>query len=146
MNVLVLYQSRSGHTYEAAQAVADAAAAYAPTMNVSVKSVIEVQSRDVDNADLLFVGTWVQGFILFGVKPAGADLWVPSLPKLDGKPVGVFCTYAFNPRGSLDKLSAMLQERGAVVVGRHAFHRSRTSEGAQAFVQGVMQSTKQTVH
>ena len=143
MKVLVLYQSRSGHTRDAAEAIAQAAR----DMNneTVVKSIIEVQKADVEKADALFIGTWIQGFILFGTKPAGAELWVPALPSLEGKPVGIFCTYAFNPRGSLQKLGAMLAARGAKILGQRAFHRSRPTEGAAAFVQSVLQPAKGAV-
>ena len=143
MNILVLYQSRSGHTRDAAEAVAQAARDR--YHNVTIKSVIEVQNSDVENADAMFVGTWVHGLILFGVRPAGAELWVPALPSLAGKPVGVFCTYAFNPRGSLKALSAMLAARGATVLAQQAFHRSRPGDGAAAFVQSVLRATARSV-
>lgn len=138
MNVLVLYQSRNGHTLEAAEAIAQAARDL--KYEVVLKSVIEVSKADIERADKLFVGTWVSGMILFGVKPAGAELWVPALPSFEGKPVGIFCTYAFNPRSSLDALAAMLEAKGATVVGQHAFHRSHTDEGAAQFVQNILQS------
>jgi flavodoxin len=136
MKVLVLYQSRNGHTREAAEAIAQAARDR--NNEVSVKSVIEVRKADVESADALFVGTWVQGMILFGVKPAGAQLWVPALPSLQGKPVGIFCTYAFNPRSSLRQLGALLSARGAIIRGQHAFHRSHPGDGAEPFVQSVL--------
>ncbi len=140
MNILVLYQSRSGHTRTTAEAIAGAARDL--NHNVVLKSVIEIQKADVKRADVLFVGTWIQGFILFGVKPAGADIWVKALPALEGKPVGIFCTYAINPFGSLDKLDALLTERGATVLGQHAFHRNHPDDGAAAFVQRVVQSAE----
>lgn len=140
MNVLVLYQSRAGHTRSAAEAIAQAARTL--KHNVTLKSVIEARSTDIEDAQTLFVGTWIQGFILFGVKPAGADLWVPSLPSLAGKSVGIFCTYAFNPRGSLRTLSAMLEARGARVVGQQAFHRSRPGDGAEGFVKDVVRASE----
>ncbi len=140
MNVLVLYQSRHGHTREAAEAIAQAARSL--NFQVVIKSVIEVRKADVETADALFVGTWVHGLILFGVRPAGAELWVPALPSLEGKPVGVFCTYAFNPRHSLRTLGDMLTARGATIRGQHAFHRSRPHDGAKQFVQSVLQSAE----
>lgn len=142
MQILVLYQSRTGNTRTAAEAVTRAARDLNHT--VTVKSVIEVRQADVEGADLLFIGTWIQGFILFGVRPAGADLWVPALPALDGKPVGIFCTYAFNPRRSLDTLAALLKSHGAAVIGQQAFHRRSPGEGAAAFVAQVVQAASQS--
>jgi flavodoxin len=138
MNVLVLYQSRNGHTRAAAESIAQAARNLSHT--VTLKSIIEVRKADIDAADALFIGTWTQGFILFGVKPAGADLWVPALPALNGKPVGIFSTYMFNPRSSLHALGDRLVAKGATIVGQHAFQRSQPDSGAVAFVEEVLQA------
>lgn len=138
MNILVLYQSRGGHTRRAAEAIAEAARRMGHS--AAVKSVIEVRASDTESADLLFVGTWVQGYILFGVKPAGAELWVRSLPALDGKPVAVFCTYAIHPRGSLRALSRLLAAKGATILGQHAFHRRHPGAGVEHFVQRVLEA------
>lgn len=137
MNVLVLYQSRGGHTRDAAEAIAQAARHL--KHETAVESVIQVRPADIEQADVLFVGTWVQGFILFGVKPAGAELWVPALPSLEGKTVGIFCTYAFHPRGSLRTLGTMLETQGATVMGQHAFHRRNPGKGADHFARSVLQ-------
>jgi flavodoxin len=140
MNVLVLYQSRKGHTRSAAEAIARAA--HTLNHNVNIKSIIEVRPTDVENANVLFIGTWIQGFILFGVKPAGAELWVQSLPSLAGKSVGIFCTYAFNPRGSLQSLGVMLEAHGATLVGQRAFHQNHPGDGAEMFVKSVLQASE----
>ncbi|RPJ02729.1 MAG: hypothetical protein EHM39_01220 [Chloroflexi bacterium] len=137
MNVLVLYQSRNGHTRAAAEGIAEAARRL--NHEAVVQSVSQVRAADIERADAIFIGTWVQGYILFGVKPAGATLWAPALPSLKGKAVGVFCTYAFSPRGSLHALGAMLEARGATVLGQHAFHRRRPQHGAEPFVQRILQ-------
>lgn len=136
MNVLVLYQSRNGHTRAAAQAIAQAV--QSQRHFASVRSVAEVRSTDVAQADALFIGTWTQGFILFGVKPAGASLWVPALPSLMNKPVGAYCTYRYNPRGSLNKLSDLLMGQGGRIVAQQAFHRDRLDVGMKPFVQSVL--------
>jgi flavodoxin len=138
MNVLVVYESQRGHTRQTAEAIATAVRAQGG--EVVVKPVADIRAGDVQGADVLFAGTWVQGFILFGVRPAGAAQWVPALPPLMGKPVGVFCTYAFNPRSSLRALDRMLEARGATVLGEHAFHRARPSDGAEQFVGGMLKS------
>ncbi len=138
MQTLILYQSRNGHTRSAAQAIERAV--YDQHSTAKVKAVIEVQPNDIAQADVLFIGTWVHGMIVFGVKPAEAALWVPALPPLNGKPVGVFCTYAFNPRSSLKTLSDMLAGRGAVIAAQKAFHRSRPDEGVNEFVETVFRA------
>lgn len=138
MHILILYQSRGGNTRRTADSIAQAARALGHT--VAVKSVIEVRQADIDQAERLFIGTWVQGFILFGVKPAAAELWVAALPALTGKSVAVFCTYAFNPRRSLDRLSALLTARGAKVIAKQAFQRNRLDAGVSEFVQRALAS------
>ena len=135
---LILYHSRGGNTRTTAEAIAQAARSQ--HYDVTVKSIIEVQQSDIDAADVLFIGTWVQGFILFGVKPADATLWVRSLPSLTNKPTGIFCTYAFNPRGSLNQLASLLQSKGATIVGQQAFNRNRLTDSSEAFVQRVLQA------
>lgn len=140
MKTLVLYQSRHGHTRAAAEAIAQAVRDL--QHEAIVQSVTQVRAADIASADVLFLGTWVQGFVLFGVRPAGADLWVPALPSLEGKPVGIFCTYLFHPRSSLQTLGSLLEARGASVVGGRAFHRSRIRGGAAAFAQTVLQAAQ----
>src|SRR5512147_2360242 len=128
MKVLILYNSQKGHTQAAAEAMAQVARGKGH--DTAIKAVSQVRAVDVEQADLLFIGTWVQGFILFGVKPANATLWIPSLPSLKGKSVAIFCTYRFNPRGSLKKLGEMLEGRGAKLVGQRAFHRGSAVQSA----------------
>ena len=97
----------------------------------------------MSQADALFVGSWVDGFILFGVGPArAAERWLAALPPLDGVKAGVFCTYAFNPRGTLDILTSRLEARGAQVVARHAFNRRAPEAGAERFAREVLATTE----
>lgn len=66
----------------------------------------------------------MEGFILFGVKPArAATRWLDQAPPLAGKPVGVFVTYAVHPRGSLGVLRRGVEARGGKVVAEHASRR-----------------------
>lgn len=136
MQILVLYHSRNGHTRQTAEAIAEAIRNVGH--RVTIKSVIEVRQTDVEQADLLFIGTWVQGFILFGVKPAAADLWIPALPTLTGKSVAIFCTYAFNPRRSLSKLTNLLAARGATVIGQQAFQHNHSTDSAGDFAKRIL--------
>ena len=136
MNALILYNSRNGHTRAAANAIAKAA--QDEGCDIKTMSVIEVRKADIELADVVFIGTWTQGLILFNVRPAGAELWVPTLPPLDGKPTGVFTTYLFNPFGSLKTLGDLVAARGANVLAERAFHRRQPARGAAQFVESVL--------
>ncbi len=140
MKVLILFNSQKGHTQAAAEAMAQAARSRGH--DATIKAVSQTRASDVEQADVLFIGTWVQGYILFGTKPANATLWVPSLPPLQGKPVAIFCTYLFHPRSSLKTLGTMLEARGATIVGRQAFRRNRAVQGAEPFVRQVLEQAE----
>jgi len=142
MNITVLYHSRNGHTRTLADNIADVIKEQGHT--VTLKSVIEVSTHDVESADMLFIGTWVHGLILFNVRPADAEMWTRSLPALDGKLVATFCTYAFNPRKSLTILNDLLSERGATIIGSQAFHRGNIANGVEAFVSDTLASVAVT--
>ncbi len=141
MKVLFLFNSQKGHTQAAAEAMAETARSLGH--DTTIRAVSQTRASDVEQADLVLIGTWVQGFILFGVKPAHATLWIPSLPPLHGKPVAIFCTYLFHPHSSLKTLAAMLETRGATIVGQAAFRRNRAVEGAGPFVQQALQAVEQ---
>ena len=100
MKVLVAYESRGGHTRLAGSAIADACRA--DGHDVTLLPLAQVGRAEVEQCDLAAIGSWVEGFILFGVKPArAASRWLDEAPSFAGKPVGLFVTYAVNPRGSL---------------------------------------------
>lgn len=137
MKVLVAYESRGGRTKRTAEAIADAVRAAGH--EVEARPLKEAGSDQVGAADLLFVGSWVQGFLLFGVGPAKAALqWVAGLPPLAGKNTAVFCTYALNPRGTLPTLGSGMKAKGASLQGGAAFHHRQPTEGAPDFARKVL--------
>lgn len=137
MKVLVAYESRGGRTRRAAEAVAEAARAQGH--EVTVKPVSEARGQDVEAADFLFAGCWVEGFILFGVGPAKPmRRWIEGLPRLAGKRAAVFCTYAFNPRRTLAKLREDLEAKGAEVVEALAAPGRDPEAGTAEFVRAAL--------
>jgi hypothetical protein len=87
-------------------------------------------------ADLVFVGTWVDGLVAFGQRPGRAGR-LRNLPVLDRKPVAVFCTYAINAGKALDKTAAILASKGALLCGQRQFRRDRLDQGIGEFVDEV---------
>ena len=67
MNIVVIHQSRSGNTKKAAELIGGAIASLGN--RVSVRSTENLDFKELANADLIFVGTWVDGLILFGHRP-----------------------------------------------------------------------------
>jgi|SRR5581483_5092389 len=137
MKVVVLYESMTGNTRRAAELIGGAVAETGA--EVSVRPVTRPDLHELSVADVVFVGTWVDGFVLFGQRPGRATrLW--RLPVLDRKRVAVFCTYAINAGHALDKTATILASKGAQIVGKRQFRRDRLEQGVREFVHEVLQT------
>jgi hypothetical protein len=137
MKVLVAYESRSGRTRRAATAIADACGA--DGHDVTVLPLAQVHREEIEQCDIAAIGSWVEGFILFGVKPArAATRWLDQAPSFAGKRVGVFVTYAANPRGSLGLLRRGVEARGGRVVAEHSSRRQHPEAGAADFARRLL--------
>ena len=79
MNVVVIHQSRTGNTRRAAELIGGTVAATGAT--VAVRPVTNLDYKELARADLVFVGTWVDGLILFGHRPGDAGK-VTQIPML----------------------------------------------------------------
>ena len=139
MEVLVAYESRGGRTRRAAEALAAAVRARGST--ATLKTLSETTAADIDRADVIAIGSWVEGFIVAKVGPAKAALdSVGRLPSMGGKPAAVFCTYAVNPRSTLASLRRSLEAKGAKVVAENASHRSHPDRGASELAERLCSS------
>ena len=116
--VLVCYESGGGRTARAAEAIADGFSGN----QVRVLPITKVGPAELAAADVVVVGSWVEGFVVAGVRPAKAmRTWLAGLPRLGGRPVGVFLTFAVAPKGALPAMRQAVEARGAVVVAQAAF-------------------------
>ena len=96
MNILVTYESRKGTTRRAAEAIA--AAARGEGHHVVVVPTAEATPQGVKDADVVFVGSWVEGFVVAGVKPAKpVRRFLAGLSALGGKPAAVFLHVRVQP-------------------------------------------------
>jgi glutamate synthase (NADPH) small chain len=118
--VIVCYTSLGGTTARAAQEIADGYAARG--LDVRVLPITKVGAKELATADMVVVGTWVEGFVVAGVGPAKAmRAWLAQLPRLGGKFVAIYCTFAVSPKGTLSSMRRAFEERGAVIVAQAAF-------------------------
>jgi len=131
--VLVCYASVGGRTARAAQEIADG---YATRGCIArVLPIAEVGARELAAADVVVVGSWVEGLVVTRVGPARSlRVWLDRLPRLGGKSVALFCTFGVSPKDTLRSMRRALEEKGAVVVAQAAF--GSTELGANAGVFG----------
>ncbi|HEX6424719.1 MAG TPA: flavodoxin family protein [Acidimicrobiales bacterium] len=123
---VVIYESLTGNTARAARLVADEVAAHG--VEVSIFPITDIGLKELAAADVVFVGTWVDGLVLFGHRPGRAGR-IRSMPVIDGKRVAAFMTYAVHAGKALDRFEAALAERGATVVAKVLLRRDRLDAG-----------------
>jgi flavodoxin len=131
MQVVILHESLTGHTEQAARLIANAF--YEHQIAARVFPVDGYDAEALAAADLVVAGSWTDGFFVIGQKP-GRRKKFTHLPDLGGKRAAVFCTFALDPGQTLDKLTKIVADRGAEVIGGLAIRRDRLEEGAADFV------------
>jgi hypothetical protein len=102
-----------------------------------VRPVTNLDYGELALADLVFVGTWVDGLVLFGHRPGDAEK-VSQIPPLWDKKVVAFMTHALYPGNAADKLAALLSGNGAEVVAARSLNRRHLEVEAPAFVAEVL--------
>ena len=135
MNVVVVYESLTGNTRRAAELMGNELERRGVT--VAVCNVTAIDYQALARADLVIMGSWVDGIFVIGQRPGRAGR-LESFPPIDGKRCFVFCTFALNPGKTLQKMTAIMEGRGAEVLGGMAIKRNRIEEGARDFVGRVL--------
>ena len=120
MQAVIIYNSLTGTTRTAAHRIASELRAL--RIEAEPVAIDDVDEATVAAADLVIVGTWTDGIIVVGQKPAGRKR-IRKLPSLAGKRAVVYCTYAVDPGQTLEKLVAEVEAKGAEVIGGFALAR-----------------------
>jgi flavorubredoxin len=136
MQAVIIYDSVTGNTREAANLIADVL--YGNGIGSNLFKVGEVNAQAVERADLVIVGTWTDGLLIAMQRPGRGKRFKAMLPPLDGKRCAVFCTFAFNPGRTLHKLERIVQELGGDVVGGMAIRRDDLEGGAAEFTDRLL--------
>lgn len=135
MRAMVIYESLTGNTRRAAEVIG--AELRANGVEASVSPITRVDLPSLSAADLVFVGSWVDGIFLVGQKPARAGR-LKAMPTVAGKRAVVFCTYALDPGKTLEKMTTIVADRGGDVIGGMALHRKKIDERAAELVERVL--------
>ena len=135
MNAIVIYESLTGNTKKAAGFIVEELVARGVTAVACPTSDVDYQS--LADADLVIVGSWTDGLFLFGQKPANQGR-LSQIPFLAGKQAAVYCTYALETGKTLEKLEAIVKDRGAEVIGGMAIRRNKLQDGSAEFVSRLL--------
>ncbi len=135
MRAVVIYESLTGNTRRAAGHIGtrlDQAG-----VATAVMPITAIDYQALEEADLVIVGTWTDGIVLFGQRPGRAGR-LRNLPFIAGKRCAAYVTYAIDQGKALEKLVAILEDRGADVIGGMAIRRDKIAAGAAEFVSRVL--------
>ena len=146
----IAYESRRGRARRAAETVAEAAASHG--VATLVRSITEAVAKDLLDAPSLVIGCWAKVDTPFGGEPVrNVSKWIDTLPELQGKPIGMYCTYTFFPHTFADTtartsevlalLGAAIEEKGGKVVSSHSFHFQAFETSAEILVAEVLDHT-----
>ena len=139
MKAVVLYESLTGNTRKAAGIIG--AQLERRGHQATVASITDVPYQALAEADLVVVGTWTDGLVLFGQRP-GRSGRLKKLPYMTGKRCAVFVTYAIDAGNVLDKFVSLMEDRGAEVLGGLAIRRDDLAGGSTDFVERVLEVVK----
>jgi hypothetical protein len=139
VRAVVISESLTGNTRRAASFIARELTAQGVGAVACPITAIDYQALSA--ADLVIVGTWTDGVVLFGQRPGRAHR-LRAMPSIAGKKAVVFCTYAVDPGRTLDKLSDIVRDRGGDVIGGMAIRRNDLAGGARELVSRLMSAVE----
>ena len=120
MNIAIVYDSSTGTTAKAAEAMGKIMEEHGH--QCKVQSLAQANSADVLEADLICVGSWVKGLFIIRQHPtAGTMRFIERLGDLSGKNAIVFCTYKTAAGSTLRQMAKKLEGKGAKVVGQFKY-------------------------
>jgi hypothetical protein len=138
VQAVVIYESLTGNTAKAGRAIAaDLTAQGLPTQAFPIT---RIDYQALSDADLVIVGSWVDGLVVIGQKPGRLGR-IKGMPALSGKRAIVYLTYAIDPGHALQKMSDAVAARGADVLGGQLIRRDKLVDGIADFVARVLDVT-----
>lgn len=140
MQIVVIFESRTGNTERAARLVAAELSAAGHQVATFPTSAVDLKTLAA--ADVVVIGTWVDGAILFGHRPGGAGNLAKYLPTMWDKPTFTFMTYAVRPGAALARFADLLRSNGCDVRGGLELHRRHLDTDAPDFAAAVLEALR----
>ena len=136
MDAVIIYESLTGTTQRAARLIGDGF--FDHQIGTQLFPLATADPDAIAAADVVIVGTWTDGLLIVGQKPAKKKKIQQQLPSLAGKPCFVFCTYAIHPGKTVEKLTKVLEQLGGNVLGGLTIRRDHVPEDVAEFVAGAV--------
>jgi flavodoxin len=138
VKAVVLTESLTGNTRRAGELIASKL----QEERWGITAVCSVRQPDhaaIQAADIALVGTWVHGLFVVGQAPWGAGA-LAALPAMAGKKAAVFCTFALSEGTTLQRMTRIVEGRGAEVIGGLRLHRGKLEEHTEAFAARLLEA------
>ena len=136
MNIAIVYDSSTGTTAKAAEAMGKTMEAHGHQCRV--QSISLADPVDVSEADLICVGSWVKGLFIIRQHPTeGTMRFIEQLGDLSGKNAVVFCTYKLAVGPTLRQMAKALEKKGAKVVGQYNYRGSEPNSKFASFANSL---------
>ena len=132
MNIAIVYDSSTGTTAKAAQAMGKMLEDHGHQCHV--QRVVEADPREVSQADLICIGSWVKGLFIIRQHPTeGTMRFIEQLDNLSGKNAAVFCTYKLAIGSTMRQMAKPLEGKGANVLGQFKYRGPEPNSQFAAF-------------
>lgn len=136
MRIAIVYDSETGTTQAAAEQMGELARRAGHECTVGSWEVADPVL--VSEADVVCVGSWVQGWLVVRQHPSARSLrFIDRLSDLGGRPAAVFVTYRIAAGGSLGELARHLEARGARVTGHFRSRGPYAAEGFESWLRSL---------
>jgi hypothetical protein len=133
MKAAILVESLTGHTWKAGERIAGDLQQAGWTIT-GLDRVAQPDFRAIQEADAVFVGTWVHGAFIVGQAPWGLGA-IGKLPSMRGKYTAAFATFALNPGKAVEKMARTMVSLRGDYLGGVAMHRARLEAHSEELVQ-----------
>ncbi len=136
MNIAIVYDSSTGTTKKAAEAMGKTLEVQGH--QVRVQSVNDADPAEVSAADLICIGSWVQGLFIIMQHPTGMTTYfINQLGDLTGKKAVVFCTYKLAVGSTMTQMAKALEAKGATVVDQFKYRGPEPNKQFNSFVKSL---------
>lgn len=136
MNIAIVYDSMTGRTAKAAEAMGKMMEEQGH--QCIVQTLSQADPVNVAEADLICIGSWVKGLFVIRQHPTeGSMNFIEQLGDLAGKNAVVFCTYKVATGSSLRKMAKALEGQGAQVVGQFKYRGPEPNSKFAAFAKSL---------